>query len=221
MPSTSVCAALLAVMAATPLAACGASSSPSTSSSPAAPGSSSPAPGASSTATAASQAAGAGALSAEVRAAATGDIPDTQIFLTYTNKSGGYSITYPEGWAERPTGTNVVFSDKNNVIRVLVSHGPKPTPASVAATLKAEKVRQSSLAVGAAVTRQIGGVPVIKVSYSTISAANPVTGKRIQLLVDRYVYDHNGRVAILDLATPKGVDNVDAYKRIALSWKWR
>lgn len=208
-------------MAATPLAACGASSSPSTSSSPAAPGSSSPAPGASSTATAASQAAGAGALSAEVRAAATGDIPDTQIFLTYTNKSGGYSITYPEGWAERPTGTNVVFSDKNNVIRVLVSHGPKPTPASVAATLKAEKVRQSSLAVGAAVTRQIGGVPVIKVSYSTISAANPVTGKRIQLLVDRYVYDHNGRVAILDLATPKGVDNVDAYKRIALSWKWR
>jgi hypothetical protein len=28
-------------------------------------------------------------------------------------------------------------------------------------------------------------------------------------------------VAILDLATPKGVDNVDAYRRISRSWQWR
>jgi hypothetical protein len=174
-----------------------------------------------STSTSAGQGTGAGALSAEVRATATGDIPDTQIFLTYANKKAGYSLTYPEGWAQRATGSAVVFSDKNNVIRVVVSKGAAPTPASVTAALNAEKAKKPSLTVGSASTVQLGaGAPVIKVSYSTISAPNPVTGKRIELLVDRYVYSHQGKVAILDLATPRGVDNVDAYKRIAKSWKW-
>lgn len=155
-----------------------------------------------------------------MRATGTGDIPDTQVYLTYSNRKGGYSITYPEGWAQRATGSNVVFSAKNNVIRAVVSHGPAPTPASVTAALDAEKARRPSLTVGPASTLQIGGARVIKISYSTISAPNPVTAKRIQLLVDRYVYAHNGKVATVDLATPKGVDNVDAYKRIARSWKW-
>jgi hypothetical protein len=113
-----------------------------------------------------------------------------------------------------------VFADKNNVIRAVVAKGSAPTPASVTAALNAEKARKPSLMVGSASRLQISGAPVIKISYSTISAPNPVTAKRIQLLVDRYVYAHNGKVATLDLATPKGVDNVDAYKRIARSWKW-
>jgi hypothetical protein len=51
--------------------------------------------------------------------------------------------------------------------------------------------------------------------------ADPVTGKRPLLLVDRYVYAHAGRVATLELATPKGVDNVDAYRLISRSFRWR
>jgi hypothetical protein len=219
MPSTPVSAPLLAAMAAIFLAACGGSSSTSTSSSPAA-GSSSAAAAPSSNTPSSAQGGSAGALSAEVRATATGDIPDTQVFLTYSNKPAGYSITYPEGWAQRGSGSNVVFSDKNNVIRAVVAKGAAPTPASVTAALNAEKAHKPSLTVGSASTLQIGGAPVVKISYSTISAPNPVTGKRIQLLVNRYVYTHKGTVVILDLATPKGVDNVDAYKRIARSWKW-
>ena len=37
----------------------------------------------------------------EAESAATGDIPDNQVFLTYTNHAAGYSIRYPEGWARR------------------------------------------------------------------------------------------------------------------------
>ena len=219
MPTTPVSAALLAGLTAVSLAACGGTSS--TSSSPAAAGSGSTAAAASSTSASSAQGTGAGALSAEVRATATGDIPDTQVFLTYANKPGGYSITYPEGWAQRGSGSSVVFSDKNNVIRAVVFRGAAPTPASVTAALNAEKARKPSLTVGSASTVQLGAAAsAIKISYSTISAPNPVTGKRIALLVDRYVYSHRGKVAILDLATPKGVDNVDAYKRIARSWKW-
>lgn len=219
MRSPPVSAPLLAGLAAVSLAACGGTSSTSSS---AGGSSSTPAAAAASpTSTASGQGTGAGALSAEVRAAATGDIPDTQVFLTYTNKPGGYTLAYPEGWAQRGSGSNVVFSDKNNLIRAVISKGRAPTPASVTAALNAEKAHKPTLAVGSASTLQIGGAPVVKVTYSTISAPNPVTGKRIQLLVDRYVYAHRGKLAILDLATPKGVDNVDAYRRISRSWHWR
>ena len=47
-----------------------------------------------------------------------------------------------------------------------------------------------------------------------------MTGKRLTITVDRYVYYANGKVATLDLATPVGVDNVDAYRMISESFKW-
>jgi hypothetical protein len=165
--------------------------------------------------------AGVGALSAEVKATATGDIPDTQQYLTYRNRGLGYQLVYPEGWAQSGSGQRVTFQDKNNLIRVVVSHGRAPSSSAVTAQLAAERKRIPSLSYGAATQLPIGGATVVKISYSTISAPNPVTGKRIELLVDRYVYAHGGKVAILDLATPKGVDNVDAYRRISRSWQWR
>jgi hypothetical protein len=61
----------------------------------------------------------------------------------------------------------------------------------------------------------------VKVSYSVTGAPNAVTGKRPLLLVDRYVYAHAGKVATVDLATPRGVDNVDAYRMISRSFGWR
>jgi hypothetical protein len=67
----------------------------------------------------------------------------------------------------------------------------------------------------------ISGAPVWKVTYTTESAPNPVTGKRVTLLVDRYYLARNGKEAIVDLGTPKGVDNVDAYRLMIESFRWR
>ena len=39
-------------------------------------------------------------------------------------------------------------------------------------------------------------------------------------MVDRYVYGQGGKVATLDLGTPQGVDNVDAFRMISESFKW-
>jgi hypothetical protein len=66
----------------------------------------------------------------------------------------------------------------------------------------------------------INGQPVIKVTYTRESAPDPVTGKRLPLTIDRYEYLSGGKVAVLDLATPVGVDNVDAYRMISESFKW-
>jgi hypothetical protein len=67
----------------------------------------------------------------------------------------------------------------------------------------------------------INGVPAFKVVYTTASAPNAVTGKRVTLMVDRYYLSHAGKEAIVDLGTPVGVDNVDAYRLMIQSFRWR
>ena len=62
----------------------------------------------------------------------------------------------------------------------------------------------------------------MKAVYTTESPPNPVTGKRVKLIVDRYVLPGpGGRVAIVDLGTPVGVDNVDAYRMMIESFSWK
>jgi hypothetical protein len=180
----------------------------STSAPPAAPGTTT-APGAT------TSPGGAGALQAEANAAAAGDIPDNQVFLTFHDPSAGFSMKYPEGWAQRGSGRALTLRDKNNIVRVLVQNGSAPAAASVrkdlhGATLKSGPQRVS-----------ISGAPALKVVYSTVSAPNPVTGKRVTLVVDRYYLWHAGKLATVDLGTPVGVDNVDAYRMMIESFRWR
>jgi hypothetical protein len=126
---------------------------------------------------------------AEAKSAATGDIPDSQVFLRFKNAAAGYSILYPEGWARKGSGNDVTFQDKDNVIHIVVRPG--------------------------------NGTSRGKRTSSALSPPNPVTGKRLKLMIDRYEYAGKGRHATLDLTTPVGVDNVDAYKMISRSFKWQ
>jgi hypothetical protein len=157
----------------------------------------------------------------EAQSAATGDIPDNQAFLTYDNRAAGYSIRYPEGWARKGSASDVTFQDRANVIHVVVVKGSPPTPAEAEAGLA--KLRRSDPSVngGAARALTISGAPAIKLTYTRLSAPDPVTGKRLPLTIDRYLYAHGGKVAIVDLGTPKGVDNVDAYRMISETFRWR
>jgi hypothetical protein len=168
-----------------------------------------------------SAAGGAESPAAEAQAAATGDIPDNQVFLKFRNPSGGYSIVYPEGWAKTGSGDKVTFQDKNNVIYIAVQRGAKPTVSSVEAGVAKLKASTPSVKVNSAQTLTVGGEPVVKVTYSSESKPNPVTGKRVRLIVDRYAYYKAGRVALVDLGTAAGVDNVDAYRMISRSFKWQ
>jgi hypothetical protein len=158
-----------------------------------------------------------GALQAEANATVAGDIPDNQIFLTFRNSSAGYSIKYPEGWAQQGRGGHVTFRDKNNIVRVVVAAGPAPTKAGVQAEVAG---LQGATAQGAVQALTISGRPALKVVYSSESAPNSVTGKRVKLVVDRYYLWQGGRHAVVDLGTPQGVDNVDAYRMMIESFRW-
>ncbi len=156
----------------------------------------------------------------EELSAATGDIPDNQTFLVFKDPGAGYSIRYPEGWARQGSGKDVTFQEKANVIHIVVRPGPPPTEASALKGL--EELRRSDPTVHATATERVtlNGRPAVKIEYGRQSAPDPVTGKRLPLTIDRYEYGRGGKVAVVDLATPVGVDNVDAYRMISESFEW-
>jgi hypothetical protein len=161
-----------------------------------------------------------GALAADAKSAVTGDIPDNQNFLTYRNASPRFSMVYPEGWTVKQAKDGVTFKDKNNLVRIALASGLAPTTATAQAQLAALKRSDPTLIPGAPRAITIKSGPAVKITYTTQSTPNPVTGKSVTLMVDRYELAHGGRVATIDLGTPTGVDNVDAYKRMIASYKW-
>ena len=161
------------------------------------------------------------ALQGEAASAATGDIPDNQQFVTFTDPAAGYSIKYPEGWAQNGSGKRVTFRDKNNVVRIVVQPGTTPTVAGARSDLAALKNATASLRATGVSALRLAGAPAVKAVYTTASAPNPVTNKRVDLAVDRYYLAHAGKRAIVDLGTPVGVDNVDAYRLMIQSFRWR
>lgn len=172
-------------------------------------------------ATTTSSSSSSGALTAEVQATAAGDIPDNQVFLTFHDGAAGYSLKYPEGWVQNGSGSNVSFSDKNNRIRVVVSAGPALSLASVQRDIAALKTKTPSFSASTPSPVVLPAGPAFKVTYSTVSAPDPVTNKKVTLVVDRYYLSRSGKRATIDLGAPKGVDNVDAYRLISQSFRWR
>jgi hypothetical protein len=194
-------------------------SSPAPAAATTAPATSAP-PAASTTATA-TAADPVGALTAEDASLATGDIPDNQVFLAFDNAAGGWSMKYPEGWAQRGSAGDVTFQDKNNLVHVVIRDGAAPTVAGVTAELAQLAAADPSLKAQAPAEVTIKGTPMIKAVYEVASAPNAVTGKKVTLQVDRYAFAHNGKVAVVDLGTPKGVDNVDGYRLMIESFTWK
>ena len=158
---------------------------------------------------------GPGALQAEANAAAAGDIPDNQVFLIFRNARAGYAMKYPEGWAQQGAAGRVVFRDKNNIVRIVVGSGSAPTASAVRKELHGVRLMSVPQPI------RLSSGSALKVVYSTESAPNAVTGKRVTLVVDRYYLSRGGRRAIVDLGTPQGVDNVDAYRLMIESFRWR
>lgn len=130
-------------------------------------------------------------------------------------------MKYPEGWTQSSSGRAVSFRDKNNLVRVLVKRGVTPTASSVAAQLAALRRTIPSLTFTRPRPVTLTAGPAIRTRYTTETAPNPVTGKRVKLVVDRYELARGGRIAVVDLGTPVGVDNVDAYRMMIESFTWK
>jgi hypothetical protein len=164
---------------------------------------------------------GSGGPSAGADQASAGDIPDNQVFLMFDNTKAGYTIKYPEGWAKLGDGDDVTFRDKDNVVRIDIVPGGKVSTAGVVAEVERLKQQQPALTFQTPMEVTLNDSRTVKLVYTATGAANAVTGKRVKLVVDRYVVSGAGKHAVIDLATPEGVDNVDAYRLMSESFRWR
>src|SRR5438132_3552503 len=91
---------------------------------------SAPAATTSTSAPAATQPSSPGALTGEAKSAAAGDIPDNQVFVTYSGSA--FSMKMAEGWARSGNSNQVTFRDKNNIVRVVIVPGSGvPTAATM------------------------------------------------------------------------------------------
>jgi len=151
---------------------------------------------------------------------APGDIPDTQAFVTFAG--AGFSFKVPEGWSRSSGGATTSFTDHYNTVAAATTNAPlAPTVASTrAADVSALRtdVPNFQLVNVALVQRSAG--PVVLVTYRAGSPADPVTGKRVAIDVERYAFWRNGTQVTLTLSGARGSDNVDPWKTITDSFAW-
>jgi hypothetical protein len=149
-----------------------------------------------------------------------GDIPDSQVFVTYRSPLG-FSLKVPEGWARKDQNGAVSFADKYGEIAVSVQTGAPPTVASARANEAAElETAGRAVKISAITEAKLPSGPAVRIVYTENSNANAVTGKQIRLESERFLIGHGGNVAFLTFSAPAGADNADQWKLMSESFRW-
>jgi len=162
------------------------------------------------------------------RAAATesnppGDIPDNQAFVPFTPPGSKVSVKVPEGWARSMSGTVTLFSDKLNRIQIAPTSAASAPTASAVTRSDVTKLQStvSKFTPGKVTVERRTAGSVILVTYQGDSPQDPVTGKVVRDAFERYIYYHNGRRLDLTLSGPTNADNVDPWRIVSDSVRWR
>jgi hypothetical protein len=145
----------------------------------------------------------------------TGDIPDTQVFLTYESPARQFSILFPEGWSRSEQRAGVMFVQGFDGERVRLRRASASATAETATTpfQGVRDVRSDAVSLPSG--------KALRVTFTSTSLPDAVTGKTIRLTNNSYVISSGGRVAIVDLWAPLASDNVDQWRRISTSFRWR
>lgn len=151
-----------------------------------------------------------------------GDIPDNQVFVTYSSPDG-FSLKVPEGWSRAAIDHGVRFSDKYDEIDATFG---TTSAAPMAASVRASDIPElekggHAVKVTAVKDVKLAAGPAVRISYLSNSAPNPVTNKQIRLEHERFILFKGGKTVTLDLAAPTGADNVDQWQLISNSLQWR
>jgi hypothetical protein len=151
-----------------------------------------------------------------------GDIPDTQVFVSYASPLG-FTIKVPEGWSRKEDAQSVRFADKFNTIEVTQSPLDSAPTADSVKTREVPALEKAGRAVKVTKIKDVKlkGGPAILIAYTSNSEPNQVTSKQIRLEHDRYLFYRDGKLAALDMAAPQGADNVDDWGLMANSFHWK
>lgn len=149
-----------------------------------------------------------------------GDIPDNAVFLTFNSTAPLFSIPYVEGWQVTPQADGVVIRDKDSSETVVIAAPRGDVAAYVASTDLPALRALAGFALIKQDTINAAGSTYTHLAFHRTSPPDPVTGKQVSLTVDRYYVPGSSGLAIVTLATPDGVDNVDAFRLIIGGFRW-
>ena len=151
-----------------------------------------------------------------------GDIPDNQVFITYTSPLG-ISMRVPEGWSRKDDTNGVSFADKYGRIEITVSETATPPTAATVKTSEAAALEKNGRAVKISSIKDVKVLagPAVKLVYTSNSEPNSVTGKQARLENERYLISGAGKLATLTFSAPAGADNVDQWKLMGDSFHWK
>jgi hypothetical protein len=150
----------------------------------------------------------------------TGDVPDNAVFLKYQGASPVFSIQYVEGWQVTPQPDGVAIRDKDSSETVAIVASQADIAGYIASTDLPALQAQAGFSLVKHDTVTVGASKYVHLAYHVTSPPDAVTGKQLPLMVDRYYVPGSGGLAIVILATPSGVDNVDAFRQMIESFAW-
>ncbi|MHB1201038.1 MAG: hypothetical protein ACYCZ6_16080 [Polaromonas sp.] len=150
-----------------------------------------------------------------------GDIPDSQVFVTFKSPAG-FAVKVPEGWSRTERKNGVRFADKFNAVDIDISAATvPPSVASVKSVQAVDLVRTGrAIKIRSIKNVNLPAGQAVLIDFESNSEPNQVTNKQLRLESNRYLLFRNGKLATLDLAAPLGADNVDQWKLIARSFLW-
>lgn len=151
-----------------------------------------------------------------------GDIPDSQVFLTYTSKDG-YALKVPEGWARKEGAGTASFVDKLDGVVIAISDARAPVTQQTVVDdyLPKLEANERAVKVVSVTPAKLPAGSAIRIVYQSNSEPNPVTNKQIRLENERFLITHGSKLADLRLYAPLGADNVDQWKLMSESFAWR
>ena len=152
-----------------------------------------------------------------------GDISDSQVFVKYSSTAGGYEFKAPEGWGRIETNSDVIFTDKFDGVALKITQWQGDfTVDGIKSGLLAD-FKNSGRAVDVKEVREknITGGKAIVVKYESNSEPDSVTGKQVRLENQCYFFYKDGKLAAMTQWAPLGADNVDQWKLMSDSFRWK
>ena len=157
---------------------------------------------------------------------ASGTTQSGVLFPVYTNRTAGYSFDYPGGWRVAEKGSGVRIARFGDAVTVVVrprqqAPSSKGYQKQLVAMLQQHDDKLMSKIVRPASVITVGRDKVTMAVIEQVRPTGPgADAPKDTLVVNRYLFWNDGKLALLSMSSVKGVDNNDAWNLMANSFKW-
>jgi hypothetical protein len=150
-------------------------------------------------------------------------IPKNQEYVTFTNRSAGYSMLYPKGWTRQGSGSAIEFVHNNDYLNININRaGGLPSVSAVRDAMRQRPGIRLAKGSGNPGRTTINGEPAIHATLIQKEILQRTPQGAIRLVIDAYRLAKKGKLAGIDLASPDRVRprNLDDYDKMVKSFRW-